>query len=229
MGREDEIRRIEQLEADNKRLRRLLEVRDAPAELRHRLRSTTALLRSIIRRSSETKRDLEDYVAHLEDRLDAVMRAQETADVEGNVDLRRVLEQELFHYGEASDARVHVSGPRIFFRPRAGQTFALAIHELAVNSVEHGVLGEAGGRLDVVWSIVEDESGQRLVFAWNEHDGARPAEPGPAGFGTEFLTQALAYELKAETRLDFEPDGLRCTIAFPLTQRIAEVGPVRVS
>ena len=225
----DERRRIEELEDDNKRLRRLLDARDAPAELRHRLQSTTALLRTIIRKSSKTKRELEDYVAHLEDRLDAVMRAQSVADVEGNIDLRVVLADELFHYGEEVGKRVRLSGPGVRFRPRAGQTFALAIHELAVNSVEHGVLGEAEGRLDVVWSVVSDDRGSRMIFTWNEHEGDLPVETGVPGFGTEFLTQALAYELKATTSLDFEPDGLRCTIEFPLTKRIGEVGPARPS
>lgn len=39
----------------------------------------------------------------------------------------------------------------------------------------------------------------------------------------EVLTRTLGYELKAETSLAFEPDGLSCTIRFPLTQRIGRV------
>ena len=55
--------RIAELEADNRRLRRLLDQRDAPGELRHRLNSTLAMLRVIIRKSAETNRDLHAYAS----------------------------------------------------------------------------------------------------------------------------------------------------------------------
>jgi len=42
---EDDARRMADPEADNRRLRHLLEQRDAPDELRHRMRSTLAVLR----------------------------------------------------------------------------------------------------------------------------------------------------------------------------------------
>jgi len=69
-----EATRIAELEADNRRLRQLPDQRNAPGELRHRLRSTVAVLRTIIRRSAQTERDSEAYLGHLEDRLDALAR-----------------------------------------------------------------------------------------------------------------------------------------------------------
>ena len=83
--------RIAELEADNRRLRRLLDQRDAPGELRHRLNSTLAMLRVIIRKSAETKRDLHAYASHLEDRVDAMARAQAAADSHGSVELHNIL------------------------------------------------------------------------------------------------------------------------------------------
>lgn len=228
MPETDDARRVAELEADNARLRRLLDMRDAPGELRHRLHSTTALMRSIIRKSARTRCDLDDYVAHLEDRLDAVMRAQTTADLRGNFELRRALTDELNHYAAEEGEGVRLSGPPVYLKPRAGQVFALAIHELAVNSVEHGVLGDAAGRLDVSWTVTSDDADKLLTFIWKETGDTAPDPAGRDGFGTEFLTQALAYELKATTTLAFEPDGLTCTIRFALTERVGEVGPARV-
>ena len=96
---EDDIEatRIAELEVDNRRLRRLLDQRNAPGELRHRLRNTVAMLRTIIRRSAETERDLEAYVGHLEDRLDTLVRAQAAADEHGSVELHKLLSDELAH------------------------------------------------------------------------------------------------------------------------------------
>lgn len=217
--------RIAGLEEDNRRLRRLLDGRDAPGELRHRLRSTLALLRAIIRRSAENDRDKLDYAAHLEDRLDAIVRAQALADQHGEVDLRTLLADELFHYDASEGEKLLLSGPNVRLQPRAGQLLALAFHELAVNAVEHGVLGVGKGRIEVSWRVADSDGGQLLSLTWTEHGSAGGAQPARRGFGTEVLTRMLAYDLKAETRLDFESRRLRFTLVLPLPQQVGRVVP----
>jgi two-component sensor histidine kinase len=214
--------RVAELEADNRRLRRLLDQRDAPGELRHRLHSTVALLRMIIRRSAETQRDLESYAGHIEDRLDALARAQTAADERGVVGLQKLVADELLHYGASEGDRATLAGPDIDLQPRAGQVIALAVHELAVNAVEHGALG-TDGRVDVSWSIVESETGPVLTFIWHERGGAGVTPSPRQGFGTEVLTRTLAYELKASATLAYEAEGLRCSIRFPLTERLGRL------
>lgn len=215
--------RIAELEADNRRLRRLLDERGAPSELRHRLRNTAAMLRTIIRKSLRTGRGLEDYAAHLEDRLDALMRAQAAADERGMIEIHNLLADELLHYDAPEGERATLSGPDVELQPQAGQVLALAIHELAVNSVEHGALGTSTGRIEVDWDVATRDGNAVLALNWRERDTAPIAAPGDPGFGTEVLTRTLPYELNAETSLAFEPDGLRCTITFPLPERVGRV------
>jgi two-component sensor histidine kinase len=222
MTENDGAERITELEADNRRLRRLLDQQDAPGELRHRLHSTLAMLRIIIRKSAETKRDLESYVAHLEDRLEALARAQAAADVRGAVDLHALLSDELLHYGATEGDRFVLSGPAVHLQPRAGQVLALAVHELAVNAVEHGALGTRTGRVEVTWSVA-DEADMPFTLTWKERGPTRSAEGSRQGFGMEVLTRTLAYELRATTAFDFDGDGLRCTIRFPLTERVGRL------
>ncbi len=220
---DDGTTRIAELEADNRRLRRLLDERDAPCELRHRLNSTLAMLRVIIRKSAETERDLEAYVGHLEDRVDAVARAQAAADARGSVDLHGLLADELLLYGASEGERAVLSGPALRLEPRAGQVLALAVHELAVNAVEHGALGPGPGRIEVSWSVEAGEPDPLLVLTWKETGLTGIAEGQRQGFGTQVLTRTLAYELKAVTDLAFESDGLRCTIRFPLGERVGRL------
>ena len=216
----DATDRIAELEADNRRLRRLLDQRDAPGELRHRLRGTVALMRTIVRRSADTPRDLETYVGHVEDRLDGIARAQGEADEWGAVDLHKLLADELLHYGVSEGDRAVLSGPEVDLTARAGQVMALAIHELAVNAVEHGALGR-DGRLEVSWEVAPDGDGGilTLVLVWKERDVSGAAPRARPGFGTEVLTRMLPYELKAGTTISDEPGGLRCTLRVPLTDR----------
>uniref|UniRef100_E6VKH8 histidine kinase n=1 Tax=Rhodopseudomonas palustris (strain DX-1) TaxID=652103 RepID=E6VKH8_RHOPX len=219
MPNDDLPTRIAELEADNRRLRCLLDKRDAPGELRHRFRSTMAMLRTIVRKSAGTQRDLDSYVGHLEDRLDALMRAQAIADEQGAIDLHKLLADELLHYQARDGDRTTIAGPDLHLQPRAGQVVALAVHELAVNAVEHGALGN-GGTIDITWSVDGEGSDSILTFIWKETDTAIAGAPSHNGFGTEVLTRTLVYELRAETDLAFESDGLRCTIRFPLSGRI---------
>ena len=214
---------LTELEADNRRLRRLLDQRDAPSELRHRLRNTLAMLRVIIRQSAETNRPIEDYVAHLEDRIDSLARAQSAIDTHGEIDLHTLLAEELLYYNALEGERVLVAGPGLDLQPRPGQVFALAVHELAVNSIEHGILGGGSGRVDVSWLVDSEGADAWLIFAWKETGMAELSEPSRFGFGNVVLTRMLAYELSAETDLAFEADGLRCTIRLPLSERIGRI------
>ncbi|GJD97288.1 HWE histidine kinase domain-containing protein [Methylobacterium iners] len=215
--------RIAELEADNRRLRRLLDQRDAPGELRHRLRNTLAMLRIVIRRSAETERDRDEFVAHLQDRLDAIARAQAAIDSHGWIDLHTLLADELLYYGASEGDRVTLSGPDIALLPKAGQVLAMAIHELAVNAVEHGSLGAEAGRIDVAWHVANGDADPFLTLTWKESGLTSTTEPAHRGFGTEVLTRVLAYEFKAETAFAFEPDGLRCTITLLLPPQVGQV------
>jgi two-component sensor histidine kinase len=213
--------RIAELEADNRRLRLLLEQRDTPGELRHRLRSTVGFLRSVIRRSAETERSRTEYAAHLEDRLDAIVRAQAASDEHGFVDLHSLLADEFLHYSEQEGDRLSLAGQAIHLTPKAGQIFALAVHELVVNAVEHGALGSGEGRVAISWNV-SDVPRQLLTFTWDEtglgHSGA--AKPG---FGTQVLTEVLPYELGAETSITADSNGLQRVIRIPLVSQVGHV------
>jgi two-component sensor histidine kinase len=219
----DAADRIAELEADNRRLRRLLDQRNAPSELRHRLRNTLALLRGIIRKSAQTDRSRDDYIGHLEDRLDALARAQATADEYGVVDLHNLVADELFRYGAAEGRLATLSGPKVELEPHAGQILSLAIHELAVNAVEHGALGAGAGQIVVDWDVVGVEDRPRLNLIWREDGMTALSEPAREGFGMEVLRRTIRYELQAETTLTFAPRGLCCTISFALTDRVGQL------
>jgi two-component sensor histidine kinase len=218
----DKTDRMTELEEDNRRLRRLLDQRDAPRELRHRLNNTLAMLRVIIKRSAETRRELDDYIAHLEDRLDAVARAQASADARGMVDLHSLLADELLYYELSQGEHFSLSGPIVQLQPRAGQVLGLAFHELAVNAIEHGSLGLGSGQelLEIAWTVEAGDPDPVFTVLWKERSAAGDSRPSHRGFGTEVLTRTIRYELDATASLQFAPDGLLCTIRFPLTTRI---------
>lgn len=49
------------------------------------------------------------------------------------------------------------------------------------------------------------------------------AAPRRSGYGREFIERALPYQLNAVTKLEFTPDGVRCSVELPL-ERSNRVG-----
>lgn len=213
--------RLAALEADNARLRRLLDATGVPDSLRHAFRDTVVLLRAIMRRSAETADDVEGFLAHLEGRLDALVRVRGRTDEYGEADLHTLISDELLFHLVREGERALIDGPTVRLRPRSAQVLAMAAHELASNAVEHGTLARTEGLVEVVWRIAGTTDDPVLALEWKE-TGALEDLPGPArrGFGTAVLEDMLSYELKAQSALAFEPDGLRYALRIPLTARI---------
>ena len=191
------------------------------AELQHRVRNTLGVVRSIARRSAETSSSVEEYSAHLDGRLNAFARTQAmvTRDPEGGVDLEYLVVEELLAYNAREGEQMRVSGPTVRFQPKAAETFALAVHELATNALKYGALGLPSGRLDISWRINEAAEPPQLLFDWRERGGPAVAQPARKGFGTELLERTLAFDLKGQTTISFNAAGLHCQIAIPLTKR----------
>jgi two-component system CheB/CheR fusion protein len=193
------------------------------AELQHRVRNTLGVVRSIARRSAETSHTVEDYASHLDGRLNAFARTQAmvTRDPESGVDLEYLVAEELAAYNARDGEQLQITGPAIRLQPKAAETLALALHELATNALKYGALSQPSGRIDVTWQVQKGNSPDELVFDWRERGGPRVAPPQRKGFGTEMLERTLAFEFKARTALLFDAAGVHCTITIPLTRQIA--------
>ncbi|PZP47883.1 MAG: hypothetical protein DI601_02425 [Azospirillum brasilense] len=186
------------------------------AELQHRTRNLLGVVRMVARKSIPPSPGRDEYDA----RLAALSRVQGFLSRGGSyaVPLRELVEAELRAAGDGAPPRVVVDGPPVELPGEGVQPVSLALHELATNAVKYGALAEAnpGGRLSVTWRVEQRVDGPRLLLAWRESRVAMPPGlPERYGYGSELITRALPYQLKAETRLEFTPDGVRCDLTLP--------------
>ena len=65
------------------------------------------------------------------------------------------------------------------------------------------------------WSVKNEDACQ-LCWVWNEHDGPPVELPTREGFGSRLLKRVLTVQTGADVKIDFDPDGLRVTVALPL-------------
>ncbi|WP_052730483.1 sensor histidine kinase [Sphingomonas sp. SRS2] len=198
------------------------------AELQHRTRNLLAVVQSIVSQTVQSSTSLETFAPEFESRLGALGRVQSLlARVDHNdVDLHTLIAAELAAHsdGNSPSSKVQIDGPPVALPATSAQALGLALHELATNAVKYGALAQAPAKLDIHWRIQPGPAKPVVELEWRESGVTMPA-PSTArrkGYGSELIERALPYQLRAKTRLIFEPDGVCCSIAVPIS--IASMG-----
>lgn len=191
------------------------------AELQHRTRNLMAVVLSTSEKTARASSDLSDFRERFNDRLEALARVQAL--------LSRLSENERITFDELIGAelaalegaadQVSLDGPEgVLLRSSTVQTLAMALHELATNAVKYGALSQAGARLAVSWNVdrATKDGPVWLYIDWRESGVAMPAGHATGGHGRELIERALPYQLDARTRFVLGPEGVHCSISFPV-------------
>lgn len=178
-------------------------------EVDHRARNALAVVQAIVRLTRASTAP--SYVAAVEGRIRALAQAHTLLSQsrwEG-ADISRLVDEELAPYG--SGTRVKIAGANVFLEPDKAQVLALALHELATNSVKYGALSCPEGALDVNWRA----DGGLVTVCWSESGGPPVRPPTEQGFGTKIINASIKHQMGGDVTLDWRPEGLRCTLSLP--------------
>jgi two-component system CheB/CheR fusion protein len=182
-------------------------------ELRHRANNMLAVIQSVARRSLSGSGPIEAGRINFLERLQALARAHNMLT---DSDWRGVALEELVRVElEGIVDRVDLDGPPIVLESGPAQTFALVLHELAVNAVKHGALSGPGGRVRVTWQITGTGAAARFLFRWEEYGGPPVSPPAHRGFGTELLERAIIEDFDKPAMIEFRPEGLLFEVDVP--------------
>lgn len=125
--------------------------------------------------------------------------------------LRELIEFELKPYSQEG-RHVTLKGEELRLSSEAAQSLAMVVHELATNAAKYGALSRPDAKLWVRWRLTRDAAYEaRLVVDWLERGGPPVTPPQRRGFGSTVI-ESCARSLGGAARLDYEPEGLRCTI-----------------
>lgn len=198
-------------------------------ELQHRTFNLMGMVRSTADTTIRSSVDLSDFRAKFQDRIEALARVQRLLSKLGDDD--RVSFGDLIHAEfdaigvlETGEKRVSLEGPHdVALRSSTVQTFAMALHELATNAVKYGALHQPGGHLHVRWWVDTDGRGEPWLHVdWRETGVVMPSDGAAAqgtGQGRALIEKALPYQLNAKTTYVMAADGVRCSIALPISKR----------
>jgi two-component sensor histidine kinase len=176
-------------------------------EMAHRLKNTLAIVQSVAFQTfgNETHEAIL-FASRLKALADANELLNENVE-EPNAEVIRVVKAALqpFHRSPAS-LQIHCVDASI--PSRQVLTLALALHELATNATKYGAFSVPTGRV----LLKLEDAGEMLKVTWEEQGGPPVLPPKEEGFGSKLLRRA-----GADSRLDFQNTGLRCSFGVRKT------------
>lgn len=188
-------------------------------ELNHRIKNALAMVQAIVHQTLRLHgNDIENAKEQLNNRMRALGQAQDMlmASTKSETTLYGLTVKILEPYGLGE--RVHIDGPLVRLAPRAAVAFALAIHELATNSLKYGALSEDTGAVHLIWSF--DQA--RFHLSWIETGGPPVTPPTRRGFGSQVIEKALSGYLSGRATIDYAPEGVRVTVDAPMYALLAK-------
>lgn len=129
-------------------------------------------------------------------------------------DIRRVVEGAIAPYRTGGE-RFIVNGPTFGMPPGRALMMALALNELATNSMKYGALSVHNGRVEMRWSKESLQGAQTFQFEWRETNGPVVVAPTRTGFGSRLIKTVLAKEFRGAVDLRYESCGLVFSLQAP--------------
>ena len=193
-------------------------------EMSHRVKNLLAVAAGLTQITSRSAANITEMSNDLVGRLTALGRAHDLVRPLPGNEGKAALLGDLFSvllapYDDtgAFAGRIRVAVPRMGVGEKTAQTLALAIHELATNSLKHGALSCEAGTLDVSSTVKEDE----VVITWAE-DGGPELDNAPQmdGFGSKLLARSFTDQLGGTITYDWQETGLVATLRLK-TEKLA--------
>jgi two-component sensor histidine kinase len=189
-------------------------------ELQHRVKNILMNVRALARLTKDRSRTLDDYYRTFDGRVAALGRTQDLLVRSRNdmVPLDGILRLEIEASGGREGETFSVAGPPVELRAPAAQAIAMAIHELTTNAAKHGALRRPGAAIAVDWHNEFHDSQRHLRLRWRETGVHDMAPPDAKSFGMQVIERMVPYSLGGTSLVTFHPDGVECTIVFPLAE-----------
>lgn len=195
-------------------------------ELNHRVKNTLATVQSIVTQALRGSPDIETVRESIETRIAALSRSHDLLGREKwrGAGLHDLVVQILEPFGVADGRaeRFTIEGDNIRLSPKAALALGIAFNELATNAVKYGAFSNKAGTVSIAWTLDDKADGKRLRLQWREKDGPPVAPPSRRGFGSRVLEQGLAHELDGCVDLDYQPDGVICTVDVPAPRAVVD-------
>jgi len=209
---------ISNIHRDVTEVRKAEKARDLIAhEVIHRAKNMLSIVVAIQRQTARVETTVQGFMRSFEGRLQSLSRSTDllVKSAWTSVDLTDLIRSHLEPFVDPTDNTLDISGPPIRLLPQCVQAISMAFHELATNSAKYGALKESEGRIEINWSVQQNENDPKLHLVWNETGIAIEKPMESKGFGSTVLTALAPTMIDAETGFDIDNTGIKWTITIP--------------
>jgi two-component sensor histidine kinase len=185
------------------------------AELNHRVKNILAIVHSLAWQTLSANQSPWEFKRAFDGRLRALSLAHDilTRGRWGHIDFEQLVERSLAPYHEVDRrTRAEWSGSRLSLPPNMVVPLSMVLHELSTNAAKHGAFSAEHGCVKVGWRT----DGANVLFTWIETNGPPVKREIKAGFGSKLITRVVSYDLLGTADLNFDREGFRCTLTFPV-------------
>jgi two-component sensor histidine kinase len=178
-------------------------------ELEHRLRNLLTVVAALVRTTAKTETDVAAFANHLTARLSSLATVQGliTEAPEEPLGLPALVEAALSPF---MTPQLVVDGNDIVVSADVAVPLALALHELATNSLKYGGLSVANGTARLGWRRVNAQ----IELEWVEVGGSPATSIASGGFGTNLINIAIKDLPQGALVRKLEPSGLHVLMSF---------------
>jgi len=189
------------------------------AELDHRVKNILANVGAIAKLSSRGASSVQDFVKALDARIQAISKAHSLLRRDSwlGIGLSNYIRELLAPFMQSQSNVISMKGAPVNLLPRAAQSMALVLHELATNAVKYGALSVPSGKVEISWARIPEKGAGWIKLNWTEKNGPPVHEPTKHGFGLTVI-QAAAMELGASLSHRFHKSGVDVSIEGPIEQ-----------
>jgi PAS domain S-box-containing protein len=184
-------------------------------ELNHRVKNTLATVQSLANQTAHHVSGLDEFLPTFMGRLLALARAHDllTQRRWQDAPLERLARDIV---APVAGDRLKMEGPSVSLNARTALSLTMIFNELLTNAAKYGALSLPQGSVFLSWQVSSCQQQTRLVCEWRESGGPNVAAPKRRGFGSRLMERCVEGDLAGEFDLVYEPDGVRCSLAFPI-------------
>lgn len=141
-------------------------------ELAHRAKNLLTVVQAIASETGRAAASVTDFSERFASRVRALAKLQDlTMGVSGaNAPLRELVRSQVEPFIDPASERVHIFGPDVRLTAQAGNSLAMALHELATNAAKYGALSNGRGRSRSAGTMTRPA--QCAASTWSGRSGA---------------------------------------------------------
>lgn len=179
------------------------------AEMRHRLKNSYGLMLSLIRGMARQHPEAREFAEEVEVAVQSLAKAQSQFATEGQTaDVDELILSVVAPLAALNGGHIELSRGQMRCGRSQADVIALALGELAVNSVKHGAFGTGG-----LVRISAKNTHPDLVVAWDEATELRQSDPAMPGSG-HMLIARMAQAGGGRFETEWRSDGLHAELTL---------------